>query len=137
MMPMKPISGEVNGNSIGCFPGTLFLSSLIHLSKSRGFSLRRDTVHRHRHRDKNKPGSLVVLAQACNPSRGRWISELKANLVYTVSYRITRAPQSDPATEKKSQKQFLGRLYNGITSAGHFRFSLFWGLFACLFKAGF
>jgi hypothetical protein len=37
--------------------------------------------------------------------RGKWISELKASLVYRVSFRTARATQRNPVSEKKIQKR--------------------------------
>ena len=48
----------------------------------------------------------VLMAHAFNPStlgsRGRWISEFKASLVYRVSSRTSRTPQRNPVSTKKS-----------------------------------
>jgi hypothetical protein len=37
--------------------------------------------------------------------RGRWISEFKASLVYTVSSRAARATQKNPVSEKKKKRK--------------------------------
>jgi uncharacterized protein (DUF2252 family) len=37
--------------------------------------------------------------------RGRWISELKASLVYRVSSRTARATQRNPVSKKQTNKQ--------------------------------
>jgi hypothetical protein len=44
-----------------------------------------------------KPG---VVVHAFNPSRGRWISEFEASLVYKVSSRTARATQRNPISKK-------------------------------------
>jgi hypothetical protein len=38
-------------------------------------------------------------------SRGRWISEFEASLVYKVSSRTARATQSNPVSKKKKTKK--------------------------------
>jgi hypothetical protein len=38
-------------------------------------------------------------------SRGRWISEFEASLVYKVSSRTARATQRNPVSEKKKKKK--------------------------------
>jgi hypothetical protein len=38
-------------------------------------------------------------------SRGRWISELEASLVYRVSSRTARATQRNPVSERKKKKK--------------------------------
>jgi hypothetical protein len=59
---------------------------------------------RHRHQDKNKPGSHLIVAQASNPSRGRWISEYEASLVYRESSRTARATQRNPVWRNQIKK---------------------------------
>jgi hypothetical protein len=45
-----------------------------------------------------------VVAHAFNPSRGRWISEFEAILVYKVSSRTARAIQRNPVSKNKQNK---------------------------------
>jgi hypothetical protein len=49
-----------------------------------------------------------VVAHAFNPStrgsRGRWISEFKASLVYRVSSRTARATQRNPVSKNKNKR---------------------------------
>jgi hypothetical protein len=54
-------------------------------------------------------------------SRGRWISEFEASLVYKVSFRSTRATQRNPVSEnqnkpkkKKKKKEFINLLGYGL-----------------------
>jgi hypothetical protein len=42
-----------------------------------------------------------VVAHAFNPSRGRWISEFEASLVYKVSSRTARAAQRNPVSKNQ------------------------------------
>jgi hypothetical protein len=41
-----------------------------------------------------------MVVHAFNPSRGRWISEFEASLVYKVSFRTARATQRNPVLKK-------------------------------------
>ena len=50
----------------------------------------------------NVPGRV---AHAFNPSRGRWISEFEASLVYKVSSRRARAIQRYPVSKKQTNKK--------------------------------
>jgi hypothetical protein len=49
------------------------------------------------------------MAHAFNPStsggRGSWISEFKANLIYTASSRTARPAQRNPVSKKKKKKK--------------------------------
>jgi hypothetical protein len=47
----------------------------------------------------------VVVAHAFNSSRGRWISEFQASLVYRVSSRTARATQRNPASKNQKAKK--------------------------------
>jgi hypothetical protein len=54
--------------------------------------------------------SWALVAHAFNPSRGRWISEFEASLVYKVSSRTARAIQRNPVSKPKpKQKNPCGR----------------------------
>jgi hypothetical protein len=46
------------------------------------------------------------MAHAFNPSRGRWISEFEASLVYKVSSRTARATQRNPVSKNQKKKQW-------------------------------
>ena len=52
--------------------------------------------------------SRAVVAHGCNPStlgsRGRWISEFEASLVYRVSSRTARTIQRNPVLKKPNPK---------------------------------
>ena len=63
---------------------------------------------------RNLCSSWAVVAQAFNPSRGRWISELKASLVYKMSSRTARVTQR----KKKKRKEKKSPLQPRIWSAG-------------------
>jgi hypothetical protein len=39
--------------------------------------------------------------------KGRWISEIKANLVYRVSSRTARATQRNPVSKTKTRKECM------------------------------
>jgi hypothetical protein len=45
------------------------------------------------------------VTHAFNPSRGRWISEFEASLVYTVSSRTARATQKNPVSKRKNKRE--------------------------------
>jgi hypothetical protein len=46
-----------------------------------------------------------VVVHAFNPSRGRWISEFKASLVYKVSSRTAMAIQRNPVLKNKNKNK--------------------------------
>jgi hypothetical protein len=48
-----------------------------------------------------------VVAHAFNLSRGRWISEFEASLVYRVSSRTARATQRNPVLKNQKKKIFF------------------------------
>jgi hypothetical protein len=54
------------------------------------------------------------MAHAFNPStsggRGSWISEFKANLIYTASSRTARPAQRNPVSKKKKKKKSKTRI---------------------------
>jgi hypothetical protein len=55
--------------------------------------------------NKREKEKLGVVAQAFNPSRGRWISEFETSLVYRVSSRTARATQRNPVSKKRKKKK--------------------------------
>jgi hypothetical protein len=58
-----------------------------------------------------------VVAHTFNPSRGRWISEFEASLVYKVSSRTARAIEKPclekPKTNKTKQKIIISSISLG------------------------
>jgi hypothetical protein len=51
-----------------------------------------------------KPGMVVhAFSPSTRGSRGRWISEMEASLVYKVSSRIARATQRNPVSKAKNK----------------------------------
>jgi hypothetical protein len=53
-----------------------------------------------------KPGMVVhAFSPSTRGSRGRWISEMEASLVYKVSSRIARATQRNPVSKNQKKKK--------------------------------
>jgi hypothetical protein len=58
-------------------------------------------------------------------SRGRWISEFEASLVYKVSSRTARATQRNPASKKKNKKQKTTTTKKRIIGIGNWLVAFF------------
>jgi hypothetical protein len=52
-------------------------------------------------------------------SRGRWISEFEASLVYRVSSRTARATQRNPVSKKKQKQKEVGRKPSSVSYLNH------------------